>query len=174
MTRRRKHAASLFIACFMALSAIDAMPVVFVGHQRLKAAVDPVLDALGLWQGDWQLFAPNPRNINVSISARFVGEGAPQEWRSPDWRSLTLVQKFFLVRHMKFMELIRLDQHASAWHRFADYPVRQLPPQARQGVVRVELTRHWRETPDPRDEWIPAGTTVQPDQHYLFFAKEVR
>jgi hypothetical protein len=175
VTRLQKSVASLFIVCFITLSVIDATPVVFVGHERLKTAVDPVLDALGLWQGDWKLFAPNPRSINVSISARFVGgDGPPLEWRTPEWRDLSLVQKFFLVRHMKFVELIRLDENSSAWHRFADYPVRQLPPSARRGVVRVELTRHWRETPDPRVEWIPAGTVVRPEQHYRFFMKEVR
>lgn len=174
MTRRQKLAASLFIVCFVALGLIDATPVVVVGHARLESSVDPFLDASGLWQGDWQLFAPAPRDINVSISVRFVGDGPSREWRSPEWRHLPLTQKFFLVRHMKFYEGIRLDRNENAWAALADYHLRQLPPAARRDIVRVELRRHWRETPNPRDEWIPAGTSIQPDSSFLFYERDVR
>jgi hypothetical protein len=173
VTRFHKVAASLFIVGFLALSAIDALPVVVVGQARLKAGVHAFLVASGLWQGNWQLFAPEPRNLNIWISARFVGTQPPLEWRSPEWRTLSLVEKFFLVRHMKFYDAVRLDVNREAWPSFADYYLRQLPPADRQHVVRVELRREWRETPDPRVEWIPAGTAIVPDHSFLFFAKDV-
>lgn len=174
MTRRRKLAAGAFIVCFVTVSIIDATPAVSDAHARLQERLDPMLDALGLWQGDWQLFAPNPRGVNLWISARMVGEGAPLEWRSPEWRDLGPFRKLFFVRHMKFVELIRLDENRDAWEAFADYPLRQVPPEARRAVTRVELHRHWRDTPSPRVEWIPAGTHVRPDRGFMFFSKDVR
>lgn len=174
MTSRQKIAANVFIVCFVTLGLIDATPVTSPTHARLKSAADPFLDKIGLWQGDWRLFAPDPRSINVIVSARFVGDGVSLEWNSPDWRELSLLEKFFFVRHTKFYDALRLDVNQGGWAAFAEYRLRQLPPAVRAGVVRVELIRNWKETPDPAQEWIPAGTNIQPDQSFVFFTREVQ
>jgi hypothetical protein len=174
VTRRQKIAANVLIVCFIALGLIDATPVTSATHARLKSAVDPILDKTGLWQGDWRLFAPDPRSVNLTVSARFIGDGVSLNWESPDWRELSLLEKFFMVRHTKFYDGLRLDENRNAWAAFAEYRLRQLPPSVRAGVVRMELIRSWKETPDPAKEWIPAGTDVQPDQSFVFFTREVK
>ena len=174
VTSPQKKAANVLIVCFVALGLIDATPITSAAHARLKDAVDPFLDKIGLWQGDWRLFAPDPRSINVTVSARFIGDGTSLEWSSPDWRELSLPEKFFLVRHTKFYDGLRLDENSGAWAAFAEYRLRQLPPSVREGVVRLELIRSWKETPDPNQVWIPAGTNIRPDQSYVFFTREVQ
>jgi hypothetical protein len=174
VTSRQKIAANVFIVCFVTLGLIDATPVTSATHARLKSAVDLFLDKIGLWQGYWRLFAPEPRKINVTVSARFIGDGVALEWNSPDWRELSVFEKFFLVRHTKFYDALRLDENQGAWAAFAEYRLRQLPPTVREDVVRVELIRNWKETPNPNQEWIPAGTNIQPDQSFVFFRREVQ
>jgi hypothetical protein len=174
VTTRQKNGANVLIVCFVGLGLIDATPITSATHARLKEAMDPFLDRIGLWQGDWRLFAPDPRSINVTVSARFIGDGTSLEWSSPVWRELSLPEKFFLVRHTKFYDGLRLDQNSGAWAAFAEYLLRQLPPSVREGVVRLELVRSWKETPDPSQMWIPAGANIQPDQHFVFFTREVQ
>ena len=174
MTSRQKIAANLFIVCFVTLGLIDAIPVTSATHARLKSAADPWLDKIGLWQGDWRLFAPDPRSLNVTVSSRFIGDGTSLEWNSPDWRDLSLPEKFFLVRHTKFYDGLRLDQNSGAWAAFAEYRLRQLPPSVRAGVVRLELICSWKGTPDLNQQWIPGGTNSQPDQSFVLFTREVQ
>ena len=174
VTPRQKIAANALIVFFVAMGLIDATPITSGAHARLKDAVDPILDITGLWQGDWRLFAPDPRSVTVTVSARFFGDGVSLEWNSPNWRELSLPEKFFLVRHTKFYDGLRLDQNSGAWAAFAAYRLRQLPPSVRQGIVRLELIRSWKETPDPSREWIPAGTNIEPDQSFVFFTREVQ
>ena len=174
MTSRQKIAANVFIVCFVTLGLIDATPVTSANHARLKSLVDPFLDTSGLWQGDWRLFAPEPRKINVTVSARFIGDGVSLEWNSPDWRELSVPEKFFFVRHTKFYDALRLDENQGAWKAFAEYRLRQLPPTVREGVVRVDLIRSWKETPNPNQQWIPAGTNIRTDQSFVFFTREVQ
>lgn len=173
MSRFQQFAASLFIAAYVTLGLIDATPVVSNLHARVKSSIDPFLDATGLWQGDWRLFAPEPRKVNVYVSATFIADGVALDWHSPRWTEMSVVEKFFYVRHMKFYDGIRLDENRAAWSAFADYRVAQLPPTVRSTVTRVELRRHWRETPPPNVEWTPGGTFVSPNKSYAFFARDL-
>ena len=124
VTSRQKIAANVFIVCFVTLGLIHATPVTSATHARLKSAVDPFLDKTGLWQGDWRLFAPEPRKINVTVSARIIGDGVSLEWTSPNWRELAALQKFFTVRHTKFYDAHRLDENQGAWAAFAEHRLR--------------------------------------------------
>jgi hypothetical protein len=139
VSRLQQIAASLFIAVYVTIGLVDATPVVSPFHARVKNALDPLLDATGLWQGDWRLFAPEPRKVNVYVSATFIADGVSLDWYSPRWTELSVVEKFFHVRHMKFYDAIRLDENRVAWSAFADYRLAQLPPTIRSTVTRVEL-----------------------------------
>ena len=68
-----------------AVEAPDGASALEMGdtRARFKSAVDPFLDKIGLWRGDWRLFAPEPRKSNVTVSARFIGYGVSLEWTSP-------------------------------------------------------------------------------------------
>ena len=175
--RTRKFAANLVIAGFLGLSLIDATPSTSPAYQSLKEWIDPALDATGLWQESWQLFAPSPKTINPTITAtmRFA-DGSSYIWESPRWGELTPWQKFGQVRHMKFYDRLRLNAYSSAWGPFIDYRVRQRPTvHFDKKVVRVELRRHWTVVPDPLDgAWNWLGDGRVPRQEYLMSTKYYR
>lgn len=155
---------------------IDAVPTISPLHARAEQILDPILDATGLWQGSWQLFAPSPKSINVSITATIEFEdGSSYEWRSPRWRQLSPREKFWLCRHTKFYENLRLDSYSEVWPVFAEYRIRQLPEALRgKTIVRVELARHWMTIPKPTQKWHLLPNDFSPDRHFVFYAKEYR
>ena len=136
MTGLQKRAATAFIVVFVGLGVVDATPVVSPSHARLKNRIDAFMDATGLWQGNWRLFAPMPRKINVYVSARFVSGDVAVDWHSPRWTQMGFVEKFFHVRHMKFYDAIRLDENRRTWEAFAEYQRRQLPPTIQDDITR--------------------------------------
>ena len=173
MNRARKAAANALIAAYLTFCLVDAPPLVSPTHARLKARLDPILDATGLWQESWQLFAPEPKKLNVSASAKFyLADGLTLQWNSPRWVELNVFEKFFSVRHMKFYYLLTRDVNRASWRSFALYRRSLLPSSVQDDVVRVELWRHWKMTPPPDQEWMPAGRPIEPDEERLFFTLE--
>ena len=57
---KRLLAYFLVIIPMMIIWVVDALPSYTLLHSKLKNRLDPLLDKTGLWQGDWQLFAPVP------------------------------------------------------------------------------------------------------------------
>jgi hypothetical protein len=176
LPRARKNATNLFIVIFLGFMIVDAVPAISPMHAMAKQILDPILDATGLWQGSWQLFAPSPKSINVWITATIEFEdGSSYEWRSPRWRQLSLGEKFWLCRHTRFYENLRLDSYSEVWPAFAAYRIRQLPEPLRgKKVRRVELVRHWMTIPKPTSLWHSLPTDFRPDRRYLFYSKEYR
>jgi hypothetical protein len=176
MSRARKYTTNLFIVCFVGVMIIDAVPAVSPTLGTAKQILDPILDATGLWQDSWQLFAPSPKSLNIFVTARIeFDDGSSYDWRSPNWRQLSLGEKFRLVRHTKFYENLRLDSYSEVWPAFADYRVSQLPEPLRgKKVRRVELVRHWMTIPKPTSLWHSLPTDFRPDRRYLFYSKEYR
>lgn len=176
LSRARKIATNLFIACSLVVLVVDAPPGISPALETVEQILDPILDATGLWQDSWQLFAPSPKSLNAYVSARIeFDDGSNYEWRSPSWRQLSLVDKFKLVRHTKFYENLRLDSYSEVWPAFAEYRVRQLPePLRKKGVVRVELTRHWTPITRPTSRWHSLSGDSTPEQQYVFYTKEYR
>lgn len=172
----RKIATNLFIACFLVVMVVDALSGISPALQTAERILDPILDATGLWQDSWRLFAPSPKSLNAYVSARIeFDDGSNYEWRSPRWRQLSLVDKFKLVRHTKFYENLRLDSYSEVWPAFADYRVRQLPEPLRQkGVVRVVLRRHWKPIPRPTSRWHSLSEGSAPERQYAFYTREYR
>ena len=66
----RKIAASAVIVGYLGICLIDAPPAVHPHPVELVTRLDPLVDRTGLWQGSWQLFAPQPKSIDVEVSAR--------------------------------------------------------------------------------------------------------
>ena len=142
----RRFGANVVIVTFVIVIAIDAEPSTCTAHQRLKNALDPALDASGLWQESWRLFAPETDSINTRVSARiqFV-DGTEVQWESPDWPEMSSWQKFTHFRHMEYFDKLRNDESSAAWGPFAAYLARTVPAESgiTTAVAKIELTRHW-------------------------------
>ncbi|MFT5468653.1 MAG: hypothetical protein ACI8UO_003764 [Verrucomicrobiales bacterium] len=118
----RRVLVNVFIIGFVALIFIDTLPVRIGHHQQLLDAVDPVLDVTGLWQGPWELFAPNvdAENHRIQVEIEFE-DGLVETWTSPDWTETTCWEKFHGVREIEFYDRIRNRSNCAAWGEFARY-----------------------------------------------------
>lgn len=151
------------------LIVLDASPRVGL-LAELAAVIDPVMDITGLWQGPWNLFAPDVDKLNVRVSAQIVfASGQQTAWRSPDWERMSVGDRFLAFRHQEYVDNIRLDDNAGAWVPLADYLSRTVVPPKSGPVLRVTLTRHWAEIPPPETHPLPARPfTVFKDSHAFF------
>lgn len=153
--------ASIFVVLWFATVFFDAFP--FLSTPR--RIIDPVLDKTGLWQGPWNLFAPEPDKINVRVGATIqYADGQVAEWRSPEWQTMGPVRRFMDFREMEWVDGIRLDDNRGAWDAYAQYLARTVvhPTGSRSPAVGVRLTRYWATIPPP-------STAVLPAEPYLVF-----
>ena len=65
----KKNAVRIAAFLFCASVAIDTIPESYSAFSGIKAWIHPPLVALGISQGDWPLFAPNPVLNNGVIVA---------------------------------------------------------------------------------------------------------
>jgi hypothetical protein len=159
----------LFIVGFLALALIDGLPATGTYHQRAKDAVDPLLDAAGLWQ-NWQLFAPDVDKINVRVSAELLlDDGSTLRFRSPDWHLMPAWRRFLEFRHMEYFDNIRLDVNSGGWDGLASFLARTTPVPPGRSVDVVTLTREWAEVPPPQPAtFVPAVPYVNFHGRFLF------
>lgn len=173
--RLEKAAVNVLLVSLLTLFAIDALPASTELHATLQRETDAFLDATGLWQGRWNLFAPEPDKVNTSISAEFTyADGSVRRWRSPDWRALGVLRRKRLFRHMEYFDGIRQDANSQAWGALADWLARTEGRANGEALpMRVDLTCHTTVIPPPPPglgllEPIDPGDL--PEQRALFFS----
>jgi hypothetical protein len=172
---KRRYLVNVFLVLFLSAVVIDTVPPVSPLHQRLKDAIDPVLDATGLWQESWQLFAPQVDRINVMVSAKIrYDDGTSVTWRSPDWLKMSIWQRVIGFRDMELIDNIRLDKNRAAWASFADYLAGTVAHPSNPGAmpVEVKLVRHWAYVPRPEAGIAPFGERLPYEGRYLFYTRE--
>lgn len=124
--QRQRFAIRLGVTMTAILIAIDTMPTNISFMQPLKNVVFPILGSIGLAQGDWPLFAPNPVLKNGSIVAEVCDRSGQQgTWSSPDWARTTPWEKFYRFRHMNYYQRVGLNHYAAM--DLADYLHRAIP-----------------------------------------------
>jgi hypothetical protein len=172
----KKLLVNCFLIVWLLVLAIDSAPETGNWHRELKSNLDFYLDITGLWQGGWQLFAPDPDKMNVSITATATFEdGREVVWRSPDWRSLSTWQRFLSFREAEFIDDIRLDHNAGAWPDFADYLSRTVrhPGDPDLKPTMIVLKRNWVVIPRPNPINISQFPEVPAmNRDFIFFAEE--
>ena len=132
--------------------AIDTMPANITFVKPLKAILFPILGSMGLSQGDWPLFAPNPILKNGTIVAEVMDRELQQgTWTSPDWARATAWEKFYRFRHMNYYQRVAQNHFASS--DLADYLQRAIPDKEHA----VPAIR-WSES----NELLPAVDLVPP------------
>ena len=172
----KKTLVNCFLLTWLVVIAIDAAPEIGIGHRYLKDKLDPLLDKTGLWQGQWKLFAPEPDQINVGITAEITyGDGQISVWHSPQWRSLSAWQRFLQFRHAEFIDNVRKDENSCVWPSYADYLARTVPHPEGLDVqpTNIVLSRQWVMIPPPNPVNISEFPEPPPyNGSYIFFAKD--
>ncbi len=174
---------NLFIAALLSLLLIDGLPCTHEGHRRVKNFLDPVVDSLGLWQGNWKLFAPDPDHMNTWVEAKVtLSDGSVFRWTTPDWQKRSLFEKFIQGRHPKFWDAFRLDKRKAIWPYVTAYAASLAPrPSPDVKPQKVELIRHWWDVPPPSEiDAVMAeyGSAVPPrdsfEKTHSFYSKVLK
>jgi hypothetical protein len=157
----KRTAAHVFICAFTFLIVVDALPSLGPWHRRLKDRIDPLLDATGLWQEEWNLFAPSPTRRNAWLSARIeCADGSTLTWESVRPASLTPPRKFLLFRETQYFEHIRNNSNAGAWGSLADFLARTECGGAARATS-LYIFRHWWDVPPPGEAARPAAQSFE-------------
>src|SRR5688500_12947717 len=97
--RLKLIAINAFIAAIVAFMLIDSLPQ---SPQALQLAVQPIVQRIGVHQGPWSMFAPDPDRLNLRMRAEITyRDGQTAEWHSPEWRSQSLGERWTRHRHQE-------------------------------------------------------------------------
>ena len=139
---------------------LDTLPRSWGWLRPPKQMLSSVLNRVGLWQGEWPLFAPDPVINNGWFTAEVHAiDGTVTQWSSPYWSEASGWDKFIDFRHVDYFNRLTLRTNAPAADDLADY----LACEANKPVARVKLYKNLvtLQMPDdgtlpPRDElgWI--------------------
>lgn len=110
-----------FVLAVVALVIIDAWPaqtsVLF-----LKKPVAQLMDIVGLRQGSWAMFTPNPVINNRWISADMhTKDGRVIHWDSPLWSRASTWDKFVQFRRINYYNRIHQTWCMAGRYDFLDY-----------------------------------------------------
>jgi len=157
-----------FIALLLAVVAIDTLPQ---SPPALRDALVPTLVRLGIKQGSWNLFAPEPDHVNNRLRAEITyRDGEKREWHGPDWTNVSIWEKWAGHRRFEWYDHITLQGNAAAWEPWCRDIARTARPDfenADQGaevhVIYTEAVtppadqRPWRSVRDPmpfNEGWV--------------------
>jgi hypothetical protein len=122
----RRIAVRWFMLVITAFIAVDAGPGAFPVVARAKQVVSPILTRIGLWQGEWTLFAPNPAINNAWVSAEIRDpNGELETWNSTYWAGTSGWERFRGFRYINYSNRLPTQDQAVA-DDYADYLARQL------------------------------------------------
>jgi hypothetical protein len=152
MGHRKVVAIRIFVAVCAVAIAIETLPSSWLAIRPAKNWLNMKLGYLGLSQGDWPLFAPNPVLKNGMISAE-VSDSKHQQamWNSPDWARSSSWQKFYRFRHMNYFQ--RVGKNRLALSDLADYLHLAIP-----GREPARPSVRWSES----NEILPPAQLVPP------------
>jgi len=145
----KRIAVKAFVLSLASLIAIDTAPIAMVASDGpfefiydLKVCLRPVLRAIGLWQGEWQLFAPDPVLSNSwwTIEAKgalaaelddSIGQSAGTlqltngySWNTPFWGEVSALEKTYKRRHVSYFRRMS-DFPRMVVRDYMDYWVRE-------------------------------------------------
>lgn len=122
-----------------------------------KSWLSAVLNRVGLWQGDWSMFAPDPETDNGWISAELVdAEQTSSSWNSPIWSEVDSWGKFYRFRHINFYNRLPQNVNLLAWGDFADYLARDAEHRTHVRIAKISLYRNHLNLLRPEDGSLPS------------------
>lgn len=164
----RQRITNVFLVVLLSCLLIDGLPSYSRWQTNLKEAIDPLLDVSGLWQGTWDLFAPEiDRQNNWIVVTGVTTDSALVTWRSPDWADIPWYSRFWRIREMEFFDRIRSEANQAAWASFARYAEFRFVGTGEvtlpEEIERLELRRGWQPVP-------PLGSSLPTrEQEEVFF-----
>ena len=170
----RRSIIHVFVSLVLFIMATSAAPTLHPSQDIVREWLDPFVDGVGLWQGQWELFGPEADKINVAVVGIVLfADGSRAEWRHRYWHELSGPQKFRFFRFMEFTDGIRRDQNQGAWRAFAEYVVRVRPHPTDPSVPAARVTL-WRQSvviPAPQVPLRPLADPFPMESQQLFYTR---
>lgn len=147
-SRAKLWTCNAFIALLLIVILIEGFPF---SAPRMREIVNPFSKSLGIYQWEWNMFAPEPDVVNTRLSAEIeYYDGTVVNWSTPEWRKLSYFQRFMQFRDHEYLEKMGDLTFSKHWPRFADYLVREHgDPQAQSEVKVVRIFTQMAEIPEP-------------------------
>lgn len=145
----KRIAVKIFVLVLVSVIAVDTAPVSMVANDQplsfiyeIKVRLRPVLRAIGLWQGEWQLFAPDPVLSNSWWTIEAKGPLAAElratddqlsgtlqltdgySWNTPFWGEVSALEKTYKRRHVAYFRRMS-DFPRVVVRDYMDYWVRE-------------------------------------------------
>ncbi len=173
MTAQRLR--DLALAVLIGASVVDALPNwILPGLDRVDAVVSRPLRAMGIWQGNYRLFAPDPDRVNSWLEVVVMfDDGRNATWTTWDWRERGFYERIARGHAVKWAELVQRDNQKVLHRALSRWAMRHLRPPGdgpRPRPVGVQIVRHrWPiPRPGPRKAamWRAYGTLPPPRDTY--------
>ena len=172
---RKKWFINLFLVLLIPSLILDAFPAVGPYKNlilRYQWKLRPVLFTLGIWQQNWELFAPDPIDERIRLTAILdYPDGSVALWHSPKWHNMGLLKKKRLFRIQEYIDAIRDEQ--AMWPHLCKYLARAYSldddDDGRTETLlpsRVLLRSHRIEIFGPQPELDSSASTDNNRQHH--------
>lgn len=139
LAKLRLFAINAFIVAFLLALAIDVLPQ---SPLALRLKLQRWLVPLGLAQGPWNLFAPEPDRTNIRLRAEITyRDGQRIRWTAPTWREQSAAAMWAGHRRHEWLDHIVTQEAAPVWGNWCRHLAREqrpdLPDADRGATVRV-------------------------------------
>lgn len=154
----RRVAIRCFALLIIGVMIADALPYAWTGGLEAKRVLSAVLNRIGLWQGEWSMFAPNPviNNGWVTVEMR-TSTGQTIQRESPLWSELSGLQKFVRFRHLNFYNRV-----IQPWNiRGADDYIDDVARDSGEPIVEAKLFRNQLKLRMPDDGTLPTRADAE-------------
>ena len=155
LVRWRLVTVNALVALLLIAVAIDTMPQ---APFALRLRVHRLLVPLGIAQGPWNLFAPQPDSMNLRVRAEITyRDGVRRDWEAPQWHKLSPLARWTAHRRHTWIDRLVTQEAAPAWEAWCRYLAREQRPEFaeadrgatvrviyREGPIRTAELRPWR------------------------------
>lgn len=146
---------ALIIICTM---VIDALPYAWMGRNAVRRTLSAGLNRIGLWQGEWSMFAPDPVINNGWLTVELQSASGPTlQWDSPQWAQASGWEKFVRFRHLNFYNRLPQIWNLRATDDFLNYVARQ----SGEPVDKAKLFKNQLRLRMPSDGTLPQRDEVE-------------
>src|SRR5882724_4955958 len=160
LKRCRLYAVNAFIAAILVAVWIDTLPQ---SPNAVRMAITPLLVRLGIRQGVWNLFAPEPDRVNTRLRAEITyRDGERREWHGPDWSQVSAWEKWIGHRQVEWYDHVALQSGKHAWEPWCRYLARTQRPELADAENGAEVRVIYQEAVNPPADERPWPSIRQP------------
>lgn len=167
----------LGVLTFWVISLIEGVPQSNLVHEQLDEFINPGLRRLSLWQGNWDLFAPEMDHWNTSLECVVLWhDGTESQWTTLDWTNASNWDRMRNFRRNEYFDGVGGHQGHLLWSSLSDHIVHQLSLEEGKTARWANLSYREELLPTPEVSWRKAYTEPdfsEPQKFYSWSPHEI-